>query len=70
MQDTSTTVLSDADTAVPELVAEAAVGHGHTLQVEGKVFRGVVRPAGTPAQATDLATLAVLSGAHQDDPAS
>ncbi|MGW3144333.1 MULTISPECIES: NAD-binding protein [Streptomyces] len=69
-QDTSTTVLSDADTAVPELVAAAAVGHGHTLQVEGKVFRGVVRPAGTPPHATDLATLAVLSGAHQDDPAS
>jgi Trk K+ transport system NAD-binding subunit len=68
--DTSTTVLSDADTAVPELVAAAAVGHGHTLQVEDKVFRGVVRPAGTPPQATDLTTLAVLSGAHQDDPAS
>ncbi|MFF8991002.1 NAD-binding protein [Streptomyces sp. NPDC014983] len=69
-QDTSTTVLSDADTAVPELVAAAAVGHGHTLQVEDKVFRGVVRPAGTPSHTTDLATLAVLSGAHQDDPAS
>ncbi|MEU6140846.1 NAD-binding protein [Streptomyces sp. NPDC047081] len=70
VQDTSTTVLSDADTAVPELVAAAAVGHGHTLQVEGKVFRGVVRPARTAPQGTDLATLAVLSGAHQDDPAS
>ncbi|MET7478806.1 NAD-binding protein [Streptomyces sp. NPDC005648] len=69
-QDTSTTVLSDADTAVPELVAAAAVGHGHTPQVEGKVFRGVVRAAGAPAQATDLSTLAVLSGAHPDDPAS
>ncbi|MET8330923.1 NAD-binding protein [Streptomyces sp. NPDC005181] len=46
--DMSTTVLSDADTAVPELVAAAAVGHGHTLQVEGKVFRGVVRAAGAP----------------------
>ncbi|MFD8820567.1 NAD-binding protein, partial [Streptomyces sp. NPDC059627] len=68
--DTSTTVLSDADTAVPELVAAAAVGHGHTLEVEGKVFRGVVRPAGTPTHVTDLATLAVLSGAHEDDPAS
>ncbi|WP_329531971.1 NAD-binding protein [Streptomyces sp. NBC_01450] len=68
--DMSTTVLSDADTAVPELVAAAAVGHGHTLQVEGKVFRGVVRPAGSPVRPTDLATLAVLSGAHQDDPAS
>ncbi|MET8957269.1 NAD-binding protein [Streptomyces sp. NPDC004393] len=64
------TVLSDADTAVSELVAAAAVGHGHTVQVEDKVFRGVVRPAGSPPQATDLATLAVLSGAHQDDPAS
>lgn len=68
--DTSTTVLSDADTAVPELVAAAAVGHGHTLQIEGKVFRGVVRAARTPSQVTDLATLAVLSGAHRDDPAS
>ncbi|MFI0789907.1 NAD-binding protein [Streptomyces lydicus] len=68
--DTSTTVLSDTDTAVPELVAAAAVGHGHTLQVEGQVFRGVVRPARTPPRAADLATLAVLSGAHQDDPAS
>ncbi|MFE0173682.1 NAD-binding protein [Streptomyces sp. NPDC059002] len=68
--DMSTTVLSDADTAVPELVAAAAVGHGHTLQVEGKVFRGVVRPAGASPQPTDLATLAVLSGAHRDDPAS
>ncbi|MET7897531.1 NAD-binding protein [Streptomyces mirabilis] len=68
--DMSTTVLSDADTAVPELVATATVGHGHTLQVEGKVFRGVVRPAGSAPRSTDLATLAVLSGAHEDDPAS
>ncbi|SDM51657.1 TrkA-N domain-containing protein [Streptomyces sp. cf386] len=67
--DMSTTVLSDADTAVPELVAAAAVGHGHTLQIEGKVFRGVVRPAGAPPRPTDLIALAVLSGAHQDDPA-
>ncbi|MCZ0983204.1 NAD-binding protein [Streptomyces diastatochromogenes] len=66
----STTVLSDTDTAVPELVSAAAVGQGHTLQVEGKVFRGVVRSAGTPLQPTDLATLAVLSGTHRDDPAS
>lgn len=66
--DASTMVLSDADTAVPELVAAAAVGHGPTLQVEGKVFRGVVRPAGTPPHTTDLATLAVLSGTHMDDP--
>ena len=68
--DMSTTVLSDADTAVPELVAAATVGHGHTLQIEGKVFRGVVRPAGSASRSTDLATLAVLSGAHEDDPAS
>ncbi|WP_328390045.1 NAD-binding protein [Streptomyces sp. NBC_00400] len=68
--DMSTTVLSDTDTAVPELVAAAAVGRGHTLQVEGQVFRGVVRPARTPPHPADLATLAVLSGAHQDDPAS
>ncbi|WP_328885644.1 NAD-binding protein [Streptomyces sp. NBC_00316] len=68
--DASTTVLSDADTAVPELVAAAALGQGHTLQVEGKVFRGAVRPAGTPPHASDLATLAVLSGAHRDDPRS
>ncbi|MGY4959143.1 potassium channel family protein [Streptomyces nigrescens] len=68
--DMSTTVLSDTDTAVPELVAAAAVGQGHTLQVEGQVFRDVVRSARTPPQSADLATLAVLSGAHQDDPAS
>ncbi|MFI9045469.1 NAD-binding protein [Streptomyces sp. NPDC053427] len=68
--DMSTTVLSDTDTAVPELVAAAAVGQGHTLQVEGQVFRGAVRPARLPLQSADLATLAVLSGAHQDDPAS
>ncbi|MEK2478262.1 NAD-binding protein [Streptomyces noursei] len=68
--DMSTTVLSDTDTAVPELVAAAAVGRGDTLQVEGQVFRGVVRPARTPPKSADLATLAVLSGAHQDDPAS
>lgn len=68
--DASTTVLSDSDTAVPELVSAAAVGRGPTLQVEGKVFRGVVRPAGTAPRSADLATLAVLSGAHQDDPAS
>ncbi|MFI1496135.1 NAD-binding protein [Streptomyces platensis] len=68
--DMSTTVLSDTDTAVPELVAAAAVGRGHTLQVEGQVFRGVDRPARTPPHPADLATLAVLSGAHQDDPAS
>lgn len=68
--DTSTTVLSDADTAVPELVAAAALGPGHILQVAGKVFRGVVRPAGTPPRAADLATLAVISGADRHDPRS
>ncbi|MCX5401977.1 NAD-binding protein [Streptomyces sp. NBC_00102] len=68
--DTSTTVLSDSDTAVPELVAAAALGHGHTLQVAGKVFRGVVRPAGTPPHTADLATLAVFSGTDRHDPLS
>ncbi|MGW0857660.1 NAD-binding protein [Streptomyces sp. NPDC002690] len=68
--DTSTTVLSDSDTAVPELVAAAALGHGHTLQVAGKVFRGVVRPAGTPPHTADLATLAVFSGTDRHDPRS
>ncbi|MEV0322514.1 NAD-binding protein [Streptomyces sp. NPDC050658] len=68
--DMSTTVLSDADTAVPELVAAAALGHGHTLLVEGKVFRGVVRPAGASPRSSDLATLAVLSGTDEHDPAS
>ncbi|MFJ3952443.1 NAD-binding protein [Streptomyces libani] len=45
--DRSTTVLSDTDTAVPGLVAAAAVGQGDTLQIEGQVFRGVVRPGRT-----------------------
>ncbi|MFF1838634.1 NAD-binding protein [Streptomyces sp. NPDC058231] len=70
MLDVSTTVLSDTDTAVPELVSAVAVGQGHTLQVDGKVFRGVVRPAGAPPRSADLTTLAILSGAHRHDPAS
>ncbi|MFE0516514.1 NAD-binding protein [Streptomyces sp. NPDC058964] len=43
-QDTSTTVLSDADTALPEFLVAAAVGHGHTLQVEGKAVASAAGP--------------------------
>src|SRR5262249_31969890 len=68
--DISTTVLSDVEAAVPELVAAAAMVHAPRPQVVGKAFRVVAPPACTPPEPTDLATLAVLSGAHQDDPRS
>lgn len=44
--DMSTTVLSDADTAVPELVAAATVGHGHTLQTRERYSAASCGPPG------------------------
>ncbi|MFE2093255.1 NAD-binding protein [Streptomyces sp. NPDC059460] len=42
--DMSTTVLSDADTAVPELVAAAAVGYGHTLRSRARYSAASYEP--------------------------
>lgn len=63
--DASATVLSDADTAAPALVAAAVVGSGKVVQADGLLLRAAERPlasegddeAGRPA----LCTLALLS---------
>ncbi|MFJ8079263.1 NAD-binding protein [Streptomyces sp. NPDC096205] len=68
--DTSTTVLSDADTAAPALVATAVAGSSKIVQADGLLLRAAER---TPPQAgeaadTGLCTLALLS-ATANDPA-
>ncbi|MFH8576577.1 NAD-binding protein [Streptomyces zaomyceticus] len=58
---------SDASTAVPELVAAAAVGEGHTLQVEGKVFRGARERPGERGQRRDRRSRRhPVAARHQD----
>ncbi|MBE8471123.1 NAD-binding protein [Streptomyces justiciae] len=59
--DASTTVLSDADTAAPALVASAVAGTSKVVQTDGLLLRAVERPAGQGGGA-GLATLALLSG--------
>ncbi|MFJ4818261.1 NAD-binding protein [Streptomyces sp. NPDC088801] len=68
--DTSTTVLSDADTAAPALAATALVGTSKVLQTEGLVLRAVERQPPRPGEVADpgLCTLALLS-ATSNDPA-
>ncbi|MGW5640388.1 NAD-binding protein [Streptomyces sp. NPDC003832] len=62
--DASTTVLSDADTAAPALVATALVGTSKVVQTDGLLLRAVERQPGGPGEepAPGLATLALLSG--------
>ncbi|MFD3582826.1 NAD-binding protein [Streptomyces sp. NPDC058683] len=62
--DTSTTVLSDADTAAPALAATALAGTGKVIQTDGLVLRAVDLPPGALAgQDADqgLCTLALFS---------
>ncbi|MFD5336591.1 potassium channel family protein [Streptomyces hawaiiensis] len=68
--DTSTTVLSDADTAAPALAATALVGTSKIVQAEGIVLRAVERQPPRPGEVADpgLCTLALLS-ATSNDPA-
>ncbi|MBB3078177.1 Trk K+ transport system NAD-binding subunit [Streptomyces violarus] len=68
--DTSTTVLSDADTAAPALAATALVGTSKVVQTEGLVLRAVERQPPGPGEVADpgLCTLALLS-ATSNDPA-
>ncbi|MGX5213777.1 NAD-binding protein [Streptomyces violaceus] len=68
--DTSTTVLSDADTAAPALAATALVGTSKVVQTEGLVLRAVERQPPRPGEVADpgLCTLALLS-ATSNDPA-
>ncbi len=61
--DASTTVLSDADTAAPALVATALVGTSKVVQTDGLLLRAVERQPGARGEVADpgLATLALLS---------
>ncbi|MEU7054804.1 NAD-binding protein [Streptomyces sp. NPDC046197] len=66
--DTSTTVLSDADTAAPALAASAVAGTGKVVQTDGLLLRAVERPPPAPGQVADpgLCTLALLSATSSD----
>jgi voltage-gated potassium channel Kch len=68
--DTSTTVLSDADTAAPDLAATALAGTGKVVQADGLLLRAVERtpPGEGRIAAPGLCTLALLSSTT-DDPA-
>ncbi|MFC5853024.1 potassium channel family protein [Streptomyces chlorus] len=68
--DISTTVLSDADTAAPALVATALVGTSKIVNTDGLMLRAVERHPPRPGEVADpgLCTLALLS-ATSNDPA-
>ncbi|WP_327342323.1 potassium channel family protein [Streptomyces europaeiscabiei] len=68
--DTSTTVLSDADTAAPALAATAVAGTSKVVQADGLLLRAVERTPPRRGEATDpgLCILALLS-ATANDPA-
>ncbi|MFF8635323.1 potassium channel family protein [Streptomyces pilosus] len=68
--DSSTTVLSDSDTAAPALVATALVGTSKVVDAEGLLLRAVERRPPAPGEVADpgLCTLALLS-ATSNDPA-
>ncbi|MFI2509548.1 NAD-binding protein [Streptomyces sp. NPDC018972] len=68
--DISTTVLSDADTTAPALVATALVGTSKVVDAEGLLLRAVERRPPGPGEVADpgLCTLALLS-ATSNDPA-
>ncbi|MEV6110655.1 NAD-binding protein, partial [Streptomyces sp. NPDC051940] len=61
--DASTTVLSDADTAAPALVAAAVAGTSKVVQADGVMLRAAERPPGEAGRPRALCTLAVLRGA-------
>lgn len=58
----TTTVLSDADTAAPALVAAALAGQrSRIVEADGLLLRAADRRAGEPAEDGELCTLAMLS---------
>ncbi|MFE0192981.1 NAD-binding protein [Streptomyces sp. NPDC058989] len=69
--DASTTVLSDADTVAPALVATAVAGTSKVIEADGLLLRAVERAPAPPGRPGDpgLCTLALLS-ASAGDPAS
>ncbi|MFD7921226.1 NAD-binding protein [Streptomyces sp. NPDC059740] len=66
--DASTTVLSDADTAAPALVAAAVAGTSKVIQADGLLLRAVERTPPASGQVADpgLCTLALLSSTSGD----
>ncbi|MEU6523733.1 NAD(P)-binding protein [Streptomyces sp. NPDC046924] len=66
--DTSTTVLSDADTAAPALAATALVGTSKIVDTDGLMLRAVERRPPGPGEVADpgLCTLALLSATSND----
>lgn len=64
--DSSTTVLSDADTAAPALVAAAVVGHSKVVQAGGLLLHARERPLGEEGSRPALCTLALLSDSAAD----
>ncbi|MEU4064626.1 NAD-binding protein [Streptomyces wedmorensis] len=66
--DASTTVLSDADTAAPALVATAVADTNKVVQADGLLLRAVERPAPGRGEVQDpgLCTLALLSSTTTD----
>ncbi|ARP71139.1 potassium transporter TrkA [Streptomyces pluripotens] len=66
--DTSTTVLSDADTAAPALAATAVAGTSKIVQADGLLLRAVERTPPGPGSiaAPGLCTLALLSSTTND----
>lgn len=67
-RDTSTTVLSDADTAAPALAATAIAGTSKVVQADGLLLRAVERTPPRHGETADpgLATLALLSTTTND----
>ncbi|MET9742677.1 NAD-binding protein [Streptomyces sp. NPDC006422] len=66
--DSSTTILSDADTAAPALAATAVAGTSKDVQTDGLLLRAVERrPRGRDRSADPgLCTLAILSSSNND----
>ncbi|MGH4028691.1 potassium channel family protein [Actinomycetota bacterium Odt1-20B] len=66
--DTSTTVLSDADTAAPALAATAVAGTSKVVQADGLLLRAAERTPPGRGEVTDpgLCTLALLSSTTSD----
>lgn len=66
--DTSTTVLSDADTAAPALAATAVAGTSKVVQADGLLLRAVERIPPRHGEVADpgLCTLALLSSTAHD----
>ncbi|MFV8132505.1 NAD-binding protein [Streptomyces syringium] len=64
----TTTVLSDADTAAPALVAVAVSGHSKVIEAGGLFLRAVERPPLRPGASTELGTrtLALLPAPGSD----